>query len=354
MTTQDVKRRILYAQYLTAGEGERPPAPPEVCRALNGVQAQYLSNAQHAVRIRCCGALAADWAAGLAKSWTVRGTMHLFAESDLPLFLHRGRCHFLRPQDTLAADDWVTAERKERFAARILQEIEAGRGDREELKAACAAAGMTEAEAQSLFEPWGGILRALAEQGQICYQVQEKKVYRRCPPFAPMAEEEARVEQARRYFTRYGPATVRDAAYYFGAPQSKVRGWMAKLPLQTAVVDGAARYWLPLPGEPEPDALPEIPECVFLAGFDPLLLGYEKKESLFLPPEHLRGVFTLAGIVMPAVLLRGTVVARWKLTGKARLTVSCFRPLAADEEAALRAQAARTFPQVKTVELAQL
>ncbi len=45
---------------------------------------------------------------------------------------------------------------------------------------------------------------------------------------------------------------------------------------------------------------PEIPDCLFLAGFDPLLMGYEKKESPFLPPEYLRKVFSLAGIVMPA------------------------------------------------------
>ena len=50
-----------------------------------------------------------------------------------------------------------------------------------------------------------------------------------------------------------------------------------------------------------------IPECLFLAGFDPLLLSYEKRENPCLPPQCLRGIFSLAGIVNPAVLLRG----RW-------------------------------------------
>ena len=56
----------------------------------------------------------------------------------------------------------------------------------------------------------------------------------------------------------------------------------------------------------------DIPECIFLAGFDQLMLGYEKKESLFLKPENLRGIFNLAGIVMPSILFNGNVVGRLK------------------------------------------
>ena len=88
MENEMLKRRILYAQRLTALPAQPPAEPADVCRQLNGVQAQYFSNAQHALRIRCGGSLPADWAQPLVKSWTVRGTMHLFAASDLPLYLH--------------------------------------------------------------------------------------------------------------------------------------------------------------------------------------------------------------------------------------------------------------------------
>lgn len=54
------------------------------------------------------------------------------------------------------------------------------------------------------------------------------------------------------------------------------------------------------------------PRCLFLAGFDQLMLGYEKKESLYLAPENLRAIFNLAGIVMPPVMLDGRVVGKWK------------------------------------------
>jgi hypothetical protein len=69
----------------------------------------------------------------------------------------------------------------------------------------------------------------------------------------------------------------------------------------------------------------ELPACLFLAGFDQLMLGYEKTESLFLPREHMRDIFNLAGIVRPAVLVNGTVVGWWNLKNR-KLKISLFSP----------------------------
>lgn len=335
-------RCILHGQHLTA-----PAEKLTVCRDLNGLQAQYVGNAFHALRIRCSEPLAEQgWGGGLVKSWSVRGTMHIFAESDLPLYLHEGRTHFLRPQDKMETDEWITLERKQQFAGRILQLIGQGVTGREELRAACLAEGLTEREAQSIFDPWGGTLRCLAEAGHICYRVQQKKEFRLCPAFRPLPRRQAELEQARRYFAHYGPATVQDAAYYFGVPQARVREWMDSLPLTEVQADGQTCYLLgALP------AAPPMPECVFLAGFDPLLLGYQKKESPFLPPEYLRGIFNLGGIVLPAVLVHGAVAGSWKRRG-ATLTVTCFHTLERAGQEALRAAAEQAFPGLKKLELA--
>ena len=69
----------------------------------------------------------------------------------------------------------------------------------------------------------------------------------------------------------------------------------------------------------------ELPACLFLAGFDQLMLGYEKTESLFLPREHMRGIFNLAGIVRPAILVNGTVAGCWDLKNR-KLKVTLFSP----------------------------
>ena len=207
----------LYHQHLTA-----PVDMRSAVRDLCGVQAQFMSNAMHALRIRTVDFDEAD-AQQLIKSWTLRGTMHVFAPEDLPLFLHENRTHFLRPCDTLEADEHLTRERKRYFAECIVAAVASGVAEREALKAVCFEKGMTEDEAQSVFNAWGGTIRALCEAGQLCHKVQERKAYRLCPPFEPMGENEAHQELVRRYFAHYGPATIRDAAYFFGAPQGQIR-----------------------------------------------------------------------------------------------------------------------------------
>ena len=85
-----------------------------------------------------------------------------------------------------------------------------------------------------------------------------------------------------------------------------------------------------------------LPDCLLLAGFDPLVLGYEKKQSVFLPPEYLRGIFSLSGIVMPPVLLHGSVAGRWKHSGK-RLLITQFRPFSQEECGFAEAAAAQLW-----------
>ena len=304
-------------------------------RELCGMQAQFLSNALHAIAIRSSAPAATD---GLVKSWAMRGTMHVFAEADLPLILHEGRTHFLRPCDTLLADAYCTAARKRELTDLLLRCIDAGICERDALKEALFAEGMSEEEAKSAFDPWGGLIRALCEKGEICHIVQEKKAYRRCLPFTPMEKEEAQLELARRYFMHYGPATIKDAAYFFAAPQKAVRVWLDALPVKSEECDGRTYFYVENGGALQK----ELPDCILLAGFDPLLMGYEKTESLYLRQENLRTVFTLSGIVRPTVLLRGEIAAVWKRKNKT-LELTPFRPLTAEEYNAISDEAERLW-----------
>ena len=311
MTLEELKLRRLAGQHLLA-----PADTQTVVKDLCGVQAQFLSHALHGLSIRC-NEVSAD---GLVKSWTNRGTMHLFSVDDLPLFLYEGRTHFLRPVDTLESDAYISADRKAYFADLIVDAVAQGIDEREALKSVCEKAGMTEHESQSLFDPWGGTIRALCETGRLCHKVQEKKAYQLCPAFEPMAEKSAQLELARRYFTHFGPATVKDATYFFGATQTKVKAWLKQIPVAETILDGKSYFYID-------GGLPsgELPTCLFLAGFDQLMLGYEKTESLFLPGEHMRQIFNLAGIVRPAILVNGTVVGWWNIKNR-KLKITLFCP----------------------------
>ena len=312
MTLEEIKLRRLAGQHLLA-----PNHTQRVVKDLCGVQAQFLSHALHGLSIRC-NEVNTD---GLVKSWTNRGTMHLFSVDDLPLFLHEGRTHFLRPVDTFESDAYITANRKAYFADLIVDAVSQEIDEREALKTVCEKAGMTACESKSLFDPWGGIIRALCETGRICHKVQGKKTYQLCPAFEPMAENKARIELARRYFTHFGPATIKDATYFFGTTQAKVKSWLKQLPVNETALDGKSYFYID-------HGLPagEVSECLFMAGFDQLMLGYEKTESLFLPKEHIRDIFNLAGIVRPAILVNGTVVGWWNLKN-CKLKIALFSPV---------------------------
>ena len=229
-------------------------------------------------------------------------------------------------------------QRQAYFSDLIVDALAQGPLTREVLKTRCRAAGMTQAEEGSMFHPWGGGMRELCERGFLCGTVSEEKAFCLCPPFTPMEECDALLEQTRRYFTNYGPASVRDAAYYFGASQTEIKKRLARLPVEAAECGGQQLFSLHSGRRPEQ----ALPDCLLLAGFDPLMLGYEKKQSVFLPPEYLRGIFSLSGIVMPPVLLHGSVAGRWKHSGK-RLLITQFRPFSQEKRGFTEAAAAHLW-----------
>ena len=332
MDREEIMLRRLSGQHLLA-----PVDGLQAAGDLCGFQAQVVSNALHALRLRS----GSTDSTGLVKSWTLRGTMHIFPERELPLFLHRGRNHFLRPCDTMEADEKIGKERKAYFAALVLDSVAEGAGEREQLRQRCRDAGMTETEEESLFNPWGGMLRALCEEGRLCYKVQEKKEFMLCPPFEAMEEKAARLALARRYFRNFGPATIKDGAYFFGTTQAQVKAWLEQLPVHSTLCEGRTCFYLD-----EGTVSGSIPDCLFLAGFDQLMLGYQKTESLFLPPEHLRGIFSLSGFVMPALLLRGRVVGRWKRTGK-KLLITAFEAISREDRERIAEKAEELWSGVK-------
>lgn len=340
MTREEIMIRQMAGQHLL-----EPTDKMTVVYDLLGVQAQITVNAFHALKIRCHDLTEEDFGAGLVKNWTLRGTVHIFAEGDLSLFVRcRDGTEYLK-KDFHGYTFWnrrdiwaLTPERQKALSEVILSALSDGAKTRDVLKEICRASGMTELEEGSMFDSWGGGIRELCERGFMNHVVQEKKAFCLAPPYTPMGEAEAKLEIARRYFTHLAPATIHDAMYFLGAKQSEVKAWLAALPVMSTECEGKTYFYIENGMSPTSG----IPDCVFLAGFDQLMLGYQKKESLYLPPEHLRGIFNLAGIVMPAVLLRGKVVGKWKRKA-GKVTVTLFEPLFTADRRLIEAEAERLW-----------
>lgn len=341
MNIEELKIRQLTNQFLI-----EPADKFTVVRNLCGVQAQFMVNAKHSLKIRCNDFDENTIADGLVKNWTVRGTVHVFAESDLPLFIRCKNGENYRKNEWGGYTFWnnerrvwaLTPERQKYFSEIIVSAVSERSYTRDELKDICRSYGMDALEEDSMFEAWGGGIRELCERGFMNYVVQEKKAYCASPDFIPLPEEDAKLEIARRYFTNMGPATVHDAMYYTGAKQAEVKNWIKTLPVESVECNGNTYYYIPNGKIYDK----EIPPCIFLAGFDQLMLGYQKKESLYLPQEHLRGIFNLAGIVMPSVLLNGKVVGKWKKKNS-KLTITLFEAISSNEQRVIKDSAEKCW-----------
>lgn len=347
MTTDEIKLRRLVNQYLVV-----PADKLTVVRDLCGIQSQFMTNVFHSLKIRCTDYNEATLQDGLVKNWTLRGTVHVFAEDDLPLFMHCNNGKDYRRNDWRGYTFWnqrtkwaLTPERQKFLADIILEAVKIKPQSRDELKAICREHGMTAGEEESMFDQWGGGIRELCERGFMNYTVQEKKEYCLSPQFTPIPEEDAMLEIAGRYFTHFGPATVHDAQYYFRKSAAEVKKWISKLPVKTTECGGKTYYYI----ENGKTCQHDIPKCLFLAGFDQLMLGYEKKESLYLAPENIRGIFNLAGIVMPALMVDGNIVGKYKKKDR-KLTITLFKNLDEKDRRAVSEKAGTLWNDLAKIE----
>lgn len=347
MTLDEIKFRRLTNQYLI-----NPSDKITVVKDLCGIQSQFMSNAVHSLKIRCNDFDDETLKDGLVKNWTVRGTVHVFAEEDLPLFIHCDNGKSYHSNDWHGYTFWnqrdkwaLSPERQAFFSEIILAALKEKTKTRDELKEICEKNGMTEAEESSMFDSWGGGICELCKRGFMNYVVAEKKEYCLSPTFEPIPEEEAKLEIARRYFTNIAPATIHDAMYFFHATAAQVKKWLLQLPVKSEKCDGREYFYI----ENGKSYNGSIPKCLFLAGFDQMMLGYEKKESLFLSSENLRGIFNMAGIVMPALMIDGNVVGRWKRKGK-KLDVTLFSKISAKDKKAIICKAEELWGSVTGIE----
>ena len=342
MNTEELKQIQLSRQYITKNTSKKT-----VIRTLCGIQCQFLSNAVHSLIIRCNEKISnASLGDDIIKNWTIRGTLHMILEEDLPLFKYDDGFYLSNSwlDEFSGGRMWITGERKKYFADYIVKSVAAGIEKRDDLRLACREGGMTSIEESYIFDSWGGLLRPLCERGFIQYKVKAEKAFKLSKPYIPMKDNEAAKQQMMRYLNHIAPATVNDISYFFGFTKKYVKELLSELPVRTIMIDGKQYFYM---GDIYADC-PDIPGCIFLAGFDQLMLGYQKKESIYFKTEYLRNVFNLAGIVMPCVLLRGNAAGTWKKKN-GNLEIICFRELLNYEKESIEQAAILLWNDIKAV-----
>jgi len=285
----------------------------ELSRDLLGLHCWFARNVAFSARIR--GAALAGWKQALTKTWLYRGTLHGAVYEELPLLLalHAGDFSF----------DWLLGEEGTRDAAdRVIRLMEDGVYSRAEMRGIFADT-YDERTIRKLLSPWGGIFVYLARLGKVAFRDMTSRDFDLIDAEPTLTFGEALPELLHRFFTAYGPATLADAAWFFGLWKEK-RQKLFALDMgeyTQFTYDGDTYYDIG-----EPFELGDIPELTLLSGFDPLIESYAQKgRGAVLPPEYKNAVILKSGICLPTVAVNGRVAGLWNIK-KGDPTVEFFSP----------------------------
>lgn len=327
MNHEEWKAIVLHKMGLT-----QPLSVREICQQHNGVQAQFQTYADIGFKSRMDAIeYHGNWRSQLVRQWSLRGTVHAYLKEEIALYLHADRNYFKPSLQLPSRDGLVTAAEKQYYAELILETLKSGNKERQALKEVCRQNGLSQEKEHSLFNAWGGIMASLIAEGLI-FQEYGSRTFGLLENYQPLPKHSAELEIARHYFSGFGPVSLTDARYYFKENKSTVERWMAQLALHTVEVAGQTRFYCGTLPQPH-----DIPKVLFVAGFDALLLAFEKRENPFFDARHIRDIYTMTGILKPTVMWNGSLVATWRQDKRARY-INPFVPLNA-----------RTLKQIVTV-----
>ncbi len=270
-----------------------------LAQELMGLHSWFYRNVCFSALIR--GADISGWKTALTKTWLYRGTLHGVAFEDLPqlLALHSSETYLFR---------FFDKETVEEFANQVLRHMEDGVASRADFRRIFAGDYDTEF-LNAMFSPWGGIFVHLARMGKVAFRDMASRDFDLIDAEPTETLDDVLPDLLRRYFLVYGPATLADAAWFFGFWKNEAVKLRA-LPLADydSFELGGNRYYFCAQEEDFAD----IPEITLLSGFDPLIVSYTDRSAV-LPSEIKSKVILKSGICNPAIAVNGRVAGIWNI-----------------------------------------
>ena len=327
------------------------PAPRErlvdVVRDVCGIQAQVMASAELAISARVGDVTQPDVRAelwerrSLAKTWTLRNTLHVHPADELPLWLAAKRA-----VDPPWFEQYGVDESQGAAVLDAIGEALDGRALMREELADEVAQRAGEWTREWVGSGWGHIIGAAAAVGKLCHGPPRgtKVTFVRTDQWVGWREVDpgkALAEACRRFVATYGPAGPRQFAEWFGMKASEARPLFESL------------------GENEVEPASEAGPLRLLPEYDCYVMGFRERDELL--PEnvrkqlkaHPRGRFEgIAGV--PTLVIDGVVTGLWRRAKRGRrveIEVDPVRRLTVPERRELDAEAERigTFLGVEPV-----
>jgi len=296
--TELILQRRMHGLYLS----RRCEDIKQLSHELLGLHCWFHRNVVFSALIR--GAVITGWKNALVKTWLYRGTLHGVVFEDLPelLALHAGEFSF----------EWLLGEeRMNDLIERIISLMEDGVYSRAEMRRIFAHE-FDEQTLNMIFSPWGGIFVYLARLGKVAFRSMTSRDFDLIDAEPTKTSDEVLPGLLRRFFAAYGPATLADAAWFFGlSKEDRQKLSVMNLDEYSRLEhDGKVYYYIE-----EDTNMGEIPELTLLAGFDPLIVSYADRSAV-LPPEYTSAVILKSGICNPTIAVNGQVAGVWNIKKK--------------------------------------
>jgi uncharacterized protein YukE len=355
----NVRRLQRHALLMPAPSGTDPA---EIAAVICGAHAQVLSAAELSLALRIHAATRTTVRQALwddhrlIKTYGPRGTVHLLAADDLPMWM--AALSAIPAHSPFPDGVRLTPKQAEQIVDAIGHALENAELTIDELdQAVMSLAGKWAGDRvmpafQDLWPRWRQAVDTAAHRGVLCFgrnrgrRVTYTSPQRWLPGFRPAPERRAIAELLRRYLHAYGPATSRQFAQWIGAPPA----WAAdqfrrhRHELTEVVLEGTPA-WVASGDAAMPEAEAPADGVLLLPYFDAFVVGSQPRDRLFpgraaaraLVPSGQAGNF-------PVLLVSGEVAGVWHQRRAGRqveITVEPLTPLPAGRRRALDVQAGR-------------
>ena len=296
-------------------------------REICGLHAQVMSSAELTLWARVedlePGAVReALWERrSLAKTWAMRGTLHLLPADELPTW---GAAQgVLKPRYHAAS--WqryygLTREEAEAMLAAIAQALDDRTLTREELAQEVGRRLGSEELGGKLRDGFGSLLKPSAFRGDLLFapsvgrNVRFARPDRWLPGWEPAETEAAAREVVRRYLAAYGPATREEFARWFGAASPAQAGRLIKglgEEVAPVEVEGTAA-WMLAEHVPEAEGAERAGAVRLLPAFDHYVVAAPRDREAVLPGALKGHVYRPQGWLSPVLLVDGRMEGVWR------------------------------------------
>ncbi|MCL2815025.1 MAG: winged helix DNA-binding domain-containing protein [Oscillospiraceae bacterium] len=287
--TEQILQRRMHGLYLS----RKCEDITELSHELLGLHCWFHRNVAFSALIR--GAELAGWKTALTKTW-IHHALHGVNLDDLPTLL------------ALNSGEWRWGEKYKEIAERVVSLMEDGIYSRSEMRRIFA--GEYDSQTiDSALSPWGGVFCELARLGKVAFRDMTSRDFDLIDAAPTQTFEEVLPGLFRRFLAAYGPATLADAAWFFGLWKER------KKELSALNLDEYSRfeynknvyYYI----DDNADMV-DIPELTLLSGFDPLIVSYMDRSAV-LSVEYKKSVIMSSGICLPTIAVNGQVAGLWNI-----------------------------------------